>query len=112
MKITRRSIFAADEFDDEAIFDEVGDDSDTAEEEILEDETVEDADIQEDEPDILIDNNISNHLIAECDNCKGIFISAMLDSDQLVQGINGICPLCNKDTSQTLKWVIKDYPEN
>jgi len=119
MKITKRSIMAADEFgEDEDLFgdmtadvDEVGDVEDAAEEDILDDEDVEEADIQEDDPEIDVDNNIVNHLIAECENCKGIFISAMIDSEQDVQSINGICPLCNKDTTQTLKWIIKDYPE-
>ena len=64
-----------------------------------------------DDVDIDVDNNIVNHLIAECDNCKGIFISAMIASEQEVDSINGICPLCNKDTTQLLKWIIKDYPE-
>jgi len=60
---------------------------------------------------IEVDNNIVNHLIAECQNCHGIFISAMLASDQDIESINGVCPLCNKDTEQTLRWIIKDYPE-
>lgn len=68
-------------------------------------------DIEQDDVDIDIDNNIVNHLIAECDSCKGIFISAMIASDQEVDSINGICPLCQKETSQTLRWIIKDYPE-
>ena len=60
---------------------------------------------------IEVDNNIVNHLIAECQNCHGIFISAMIASDQPVESINGICPLCNKNTEQFLKWIVKDYPE-
>ena len=60
---------------------------------------------------IEMDNNITNHLVAECENCHGIFISAMLASDQVIESINGVCPLCNKDTEQSLKWIIKDYPE-
>lgn len=117
MKITKRSIMAADEFgEDEDLFGDmaeadIGDVDDTAEEDILDDEEVEEADIQEDDPEIDVDNNIVDHLIAECDNCKGIFISAMIASEQDVQSINGICPLCNKDTTQTLKWIIKEYPE-
>ena len=121
MKITKRSIMAADEFgEDEDLFgdisgedfgEEAGDVDDTAEADILEDSDVEEADIQEDDPEIDVDNNIEGHLIAECDNCKGIFISAMIASEQDVQSINGVCPLCNKDTTQTLKWIIKAYPE-
>lgn len=116
MKITKRAIMAADDFGDEDLFGDepevTGDESDTAEEEILDDEEVEEADIQEDDPEIDVDNNIVDHLIAECDNCKGIFISAMIASEQDVQSINGVCPLCNKDTTQTLKWIIKEYPED
>lgn len=62
--------------------------------------------IQEDDVDIEIDNNIEGHLIAECDKCHGIFISAMIDSDQEVDKITGICPLCNKESDQYFKWVI------
>lgn len=68
-------------------------------------------DVEQDDVSIDMDNNIVNHLIAECENCKGIFISAMIASDQDVDSINGICPLCNKDTVQNLKWIVKDYPE-
>ena len=68
-------------------------------------------DVEQDDVSIDMDNNIVNHLIAECENCKGIFISAMIASDQEVDSINGICPLCNKDTVQNLKWIVKDYPE-
>lgn len=66
---------------------------------------------QQDGSTIDIENNITNHLIAECQNCHGIFISAMIASDQAVESINGVCPLCNKDTEQSLLWIIKDYPE-
>ena len=66
---------------------------------------------QQDGSSIDIDNNIANHLIAECQNCHGIFISAMIASDQAVESINGVCPLCNKNTEQFLKWIVKDYPE-
>ena len=58
-----------------------------------------------------IDNNIFNHLIAECQNCHGIFISAMIASDQAVESINGVCPLCSKETEQFLIGIIKEYPE-
>ena len=66
---------------------------------------------QQDGSTIEIDNNIVNHLVAECQNCHGIFISAMLASDQIIESINGVCPLCSKDTEQVLRWIIKDYPE-
>ena len=65
-------------------------------------------DIQEDDVEIDIDNNIANHYIAECDTCKGVFISALVESDQEVEKISGVCPLCHKDTDQYLKWIAKD----
>ncbi len=69
-------------------------------------------DVEEDDVRIDVDNNIVNHLIAECENCKGVFISAMIASDQDVDSISGVCPLCGKDTTQQLKWIIKKYPED
>jgi hypothetical protein len=62
--------------------------------------------IQEDDVNIDVDNNIDNHYIAECDRCHGIFISAMVESDQEVEKVTGVCPLCEKESDQYLKWVI------
>jgi len=109
----RRNIFADDNvFADIAEVGGPDPDSDDVLEEV---EETEDAgmgeDGQQDGSTIDIDNNITNHLIAECQNCHGVFISAMLASDQIIESINGVCPLCNKDTEQFLKWIIKDYPE-
>lgn len=107
-----------DVFDDEMGFDEMSDEDDAIADQIdnIQDnlEDVQDAveDIQEEDVDIDIDNNIVNHLIAECENCKKTFISAMIESDQEVESISGICPCCGKDTVQQLKWVIKKYPED
>ena len=64
-------------------------------------------DVQEDDVDIEVDNNIDGHLIAECDKCHGIFISAMIESDQEVEKISGVCPLCEKESDQYIKWVVK-----
>jgi hypothetical protein len=64
-------------------------------------------DIQDDDIDIEMDNNIDGHYIAQCDSCHGIFISAMIESDQEVQAISGVCPICGKDTSQDLKWIVR-----
>ena len=64
-------------------------------------------DIEEDDIDIEVDNNIANHYIAECDSCHGVFISALVESDQEVESISGVCPLCDKETTQYLKWLIK-----
>jgi hypothetical protein len=63
--------------------------------------------VSEDNPDIEVDNNIANHFIAECDSCHGIFISAMVETDQDVKSVTGICPLCDKESDQVLKWIIK-----
>lgn len=126
MRVSRhRRIVAADEnvFDDPGFGDiepaadaAIGDDALGDQLDNLEDnlEDIQDAvdDVEEDDIAIDIDNNITDHLIAECDNCKGIFISAMIVSDQDVDSINGICPLCNKDTTQSLKWIVKKYPED
>lgn len=64
--------------------------------------------VDEDDVDIEIDNNITNHYIAECDKCQGVFISALKESDQEVEKISGICPLCQKRTDQYFRWIIKD----
>lgn len=64
--------------------------------------------ISEDEAEIAMNNNIADHFIAECDRCNGIFISAVVDSDQVIDHVSGICPLCGKETDQYLKWVIRD----
>lgn len=69
-------------------------------------------DVVEDVPSIETDNNISNHYIAECDTCHNIFISAVIESDQVVDHISGICPICEKETDQYLKWVVKDVGDN
>lgn len=65
-------------------------------------------DMQEDPINIEIDNNIDNHYIAECDHCHGIFISAVIYSGQDVNKISGICPLCDTESDQYLKWIIRD----
>jgi hypothetical protein len=64
--------------------------------------------VSEDDVAIEVDNNIANHFIAECDSCHGIFISAMVETDQDVKSVTGICPLCDKETEQVLKWIIKE----
>lgn len=67
--------------------------------------------IEEDDVNIETENNIENHYIAECDRCHGIFISAMVESDQEVDHISGICPLCEKESDQFLYWVIRKAGE-
>ena len=63
--------------------------------------------IQEDDVNIEMENNIEGHYIAECDRCKGIFISAVSESDQVIESIKGKCPLCDKESEQFLRWIIK-----
>lgn len=62
---------------------------------------------KEDSTTIEIDNNISDHYIAECEKCQGVFISATIQSDQKITKVTGRCPLCREESDQYLKWVIK-----
>lgn len=94
------------EDDSDGIMDAIDDVADNVEE--LQD-TIDD--MEEDQVDIAINNNISDHFIAECDRCNGIFISAVVDSDQVIDHVTGICPLCGRETEQYLKWIIKDAAE-
>lgn len=103
---------AVDDFSGFDEFDEFGDPADIADSvDDLADSVDELQDrIDETDPDevnIDIDNNIDGHYIAECERCHGVFISAVVESDQVVDSISGICPLCEKETTQYLKWVIK-----
>lgn len=73
--------------------------------------TVDNDDVKEEDVDIDIENNISGHYIAECERCKGIFISATVQSDQAVESVTGECPLCGEETEQLLKWVVTPVTE-
>jgi len=64
-------------------------------------------DIKQDDESIEVENNIEDHYVAECDRCKGIFISAVKESESEVNYVHGTCPLCNEETDQQLKWVIR-----
>jgi len=109
MKIRRNAPIMAADFDEdpammsEDIEDTVDDIADAVDD--IQD-TMED--VEEDDIDIEMENNIANHYVAECDSCHGIFISALVESDQEVESITGICPLCDKDTTQYLYWLIKN----
>lgn len=117
---TRSAIFAADEddpgfgdFEDEPDFGMTGDSEDGFED-TLDDmaDNIEDMqddldEVQEDDTSIEVENNIEGHYIAECDRCHGIFISAMVQSDQEVEKMSGICPLCQKESDQYFKWVVQ-----
>lgn len=103
-------ITAADE-DEVFAFDEDLDDEGAVEEEVNEEaeelEGEEMPEDPEDNPNIETDNNIAGHYIAECNRCQGIFISALTESDQKVEFLSGICPLCEKESDQYIKWIIK-----
>ena len=113
-RISRSSITAADddEEDDLTVDDFMDEDegvSDTLDNIADNIEDIQDSveDVQEDDVTIDVDNNISDHYIAECDNCHGIFISAVVESDQELEKISGVCPLCQKHSDQYLKWIVK-----
>lgn len=93
--------------DDSGLYDTLDDVADTVED--IQD-TVDE--IDQDDVNIEMNNNITGHYIAECDSCHGIFISATIESDQKVEKVSGVCPLCEKETDQYLKWVIRDANEN
>lgn len=91
-----------EEEDEDAVTDAIDDVSDQIED--LQDQVDE---VDEDTVDIEIENNIDGHYIAECDVCHGVFISAMIESDEDVECISGVCPLCQKESDQYLKWLVK-----
>ena len=114
----KKKITAADDFD---IFDRENDmggmmddmpsddeESEETEEDVDEFEDEDIDDVTEDDVNIVTDNNIEDHYIAECEKCKGIFISAVVQTDQEIDNIEGTCPLCGKKSVQWLRWVIKE----
>jgi uncharacterized protein YoxC len=105
--IIKKNIYAAEDVggyeDDDALVDTIDDLSDTVED--LQDSV--DNINEEDDVNIDIENNISDHFVAECESCGGIFISAVVESDNNAESIIGNCPICGKETTQDLKWVIK-----
>ena len=116
-KVTASKIVAAEEDEiminpsigevediDDSFSDQLDDVADTVED--IQD-VVNDDDHQEDSIDIEVENNIAGHYIAECDKCKNVFISATVLSDQVVESVTGICPICREESDQYLKWVIK-----
>lgn len=109
---SRVPITAADD-DDVFDFDADFEDEDTGDEpsDLEEDneEMIEDVEYEDPEeyPNIEVDNNIDGHYIVECDRCHGIFISALIESDQVVEYVSGVCPLCEKESDQYIKWVVK-----
>lgn len=65
-------------------------------------------DVHEDYVDIAVNNNITDHYIAECERCQNVFISAVIRTEEDVESVHGVCPLCHEETDQYLKWYIKD----
>ena len=55
---------------------------------------------------IEVDNNIDNHYVAECEVCKKPIITAVIKSDSVVQSIQGICPVCNNESTLYLRWLL------
>ena len=100
--------FDMDDLDDdtEGIMDAIDDVADNVED--LQDSIDE---VKEDDVEIAMNNNIADHFIAECNRCNGIFISAVVDSDQVIDHVTGVCPLCGRETDQYLKWVIRSANE-
>lgn len=120
--VNLQTITAADDFDSDD-FDEIPHES-VEDDTVADDDSITDTlnnmseqldDLQDDisdpsnEDDINIDinNNIDNHYIAECEKCHGIFISSLIASDQRVESIHGVCPLCDKESDQYLKWIVE-----
>lgn len=103
-------ITAADEDFDDELLDEPDDFEDAIDDMADDIEDMQDSldDVQEDDPNIEVENNIAGHYIAECEKCHGIFISAVCESDQEVEKITGVCPLCEKESDQYLRWVVHE----
>ena len=113
-KASTKYIKAAGEFEDDEFVDEEKDGLMDAIDDVADNvEDLQDTldDVDEDEVEIQINNNIADHFIAECDRCHGIFISAVVDSDQEIDHVSGTCPLCGKDSDQYLKWIIRSTTE-
>lgn len=66
------------------------------------------SEFEEDEVDIEVLNNITDHYIAECEKCHNVFITAIEESGEEIHDISGICPVCDEESIQKIKWVIRD----
>lgn len=107
----RRIVAADEDMDMDAGFDDEYDSFNDTLDDIADDiEDMKDSvdEVEEDDVSIEADNNIAGHYIAECDACKGIFISAVVESEQQIDYVSGQCPLCGKESDQYLKWVIHE----
>lgn len=99
--------FGGSETSDNSVGDEIDNLADSVDE--LQDSIDE---VTQDQTELEIDNNISNHYICECDQCHNIFISAIIESDQEIDHVTGVCPVCEKESEQRIKWVIRDVNDN
>lgn len=114
---TRSAVFGADDEDDldEGMeFDDFSDADDLSDkvDDIADDlDDLKDDFMESDNTDIEVDNNIENHYIAECESCHGIFISALVESDQAVDSVHGVCPLCGEESDQDLKWIVRSISD-
>lgn len=66
---------------------------------------------EEDEVDIEMLNNITDHYIAECERCHNVFITAIEESSEEINDISGVCPVCDEESVQKLKWIIRNAKE-
>lgn len=107
---TAKPVLAAS--DDFVSVQDVGDVSDALDEasDKIDDlqEAVSDVDEYPHDPVFDIENNIDNHYIAECDRCHEVFISAVVESDSEVSSVQGECPCCHEETTQNLKWIVRN----
>lgn len=118
VKASKQYVRAAELDEDDSEFDDFGQDDTDGLLNAIDDvaDNVEDLqdsidDMDEDATEIAVNNNIADHYIAECDQCNGVFISAVVESDQDIQYVSGICPLCGKETEQYLKWIIRSMED-
>ena len=71
-------------------------------------DAIEDTDTAPSDTILDMENNISDHYVAECERCHEVFISAVVESDTPVDSVEGECPCCHEHTTQHLRWIIRD----
>lgn len=71
-------------------------------------DAIEDTDTAPSDTVLDMENNISDHYVAECERCHEVFISAVVESETPVDSVEGECPCCHEHTTQYLKWIIRD----
>lgn len=108
----RQRIMAADEefgdeFEDDFMEPDLEDQLDDISDDIEDLQEDVDEEVDQEDPEIEVENNIENHYIAECEKCHGVFISAVVESDEEITKVTGKCPLCDHETDQYLNWIIR-----